>query len=168
MEHDRSTERPMAMVHRITRKRIEMYAEAEDIPVTTAAARLVRAGLERHAFIDRERIECSRRVFNENYLLPPSPAEGEGIRVKVPLEPEELSRIKTLAIREFETTPTILNRLLLWGFYNVPHSPGYSRAWNAYFNERYEKRASASAEQLSATLQSCGSHRSRLSAIGYS
>ena len=136
MEHDRDTERPMATVHRITRKRIEMYADAEDLPVTTAAARLVRAGLERHAFIDRERIECSRRVFNENYLLPPSPAEGEGVRVKVPLEAEEFSRIKALAIREFETMPTILNRLLLWGFYNVPHSPGYWRAWNAHLAQR--------------------------------
>lgn len=136
-EYDRDSERPMATVHRITRKRIEMYAAAEDLPITTAAARLVRAGLIRHAFIDRERIACSRKEFSENYLLPPSPEAGEGARIKVPLEAEELSQIKELAIREFENLPSILNRLLLWGFHGVPHSPKYWQAWTALINERY-------------------------------
>jgi hypothetical protein len=136
-EQDRDSERPMATVHRITRKRIEMYAAAEDLPITTAAARLVRAGLVRHAFIDRERIELSRKEFRENYMLPPSPEAGEGARIKVPLEAEELSQIKKLAIREFETLPSILNRLLLWGFHEVPHSSGYWRAWTALINEQY-------------------------------
>ena len=136
-EHDRETQRPMATVHRITRQRIEIYAAAEDLPITTAAARLVRAGLVRHAFIDRERLECSRNVFRENYMLPPSPPDSEGARVKVPLEAEEISQIKELAVREFESMPTILNRLLLWGFHKVPHSSRYWQSWTAVVNERY-------------------------------
>lgn len=135
-EQDRDSERPMATVHRITRKRIEMYAAAEDLPITTAAARLVRAGLVRHAFIDRERVACSRKEFGEMYLLPPSPEAGEGVRIKVPLEADELSQIKELAIREFENLPSILNRLLLWGFHEVPHSRPYWRAWTALINDR--------------------------------
>ncbi len=139
-ELDRDSQRPMATIHRITRQRLQMYADAEDLPVTTAAARLVRFGFERHEFIDQERVECSREVFRQNYSLPPSPEAGEGIRVKVPLEEYELSRVRALAEREFETVPTMLNRLLLWGFRKAPYSASYERKWLAYIMDKYRKR----------------------------
>jgi hypothetical protein len=69
---------------------------------------------------------------------------GEGARVKVSLEVDEFLQIKALAVREFETTPTILNRLLLWGFHKI-HSPRYWQMWNAYFNQHYAERNRASA-----------------------
>jgi hypothetical protein len=140
METDRAKQRLWATVDRTTRKRIEFYAEAEDVSIGTAAARLIRAGLERHAFIDRERVECPRRVFNHNYSLPTAPREGEGVRVKIGLEYEELSQVGTLANREFESEATILNRLLLWGFQNIPRSPRYWSAWTAYYREAIYKR----------------------------
>jgi hypothetical protein len=132
MERDRDTQRVWATVHRITRKRIELYANAEDLSVGGASARLVRAGFEQHAFIDSERESWPHDEFAKHYLLPPAPPEGEGVRVKIPLTDDEIERVKELAINEFEIEPTILNRLLLWGFRKVPRSPNYWRAWMAY------------------------------------
>jgi hypothetical protein len=141
MESDRAKQRLRATVDRMTRKRIEFYAAAEDVSVGTAAARLIRAGIKQHSYIDRERIECSRRVFNDNYPLPSAPREGEGVRLKIGLEDEEVSQVKKLAIREFETEATILNRLLLWGFHRVPYSHGHWSAWAAYYRDaaRHER-----------------------------
>jgi len=133
MERDREKQRLFATVHRSTRKRIGFYADAEDVSVGTAAARLVRAGLIQHAFIERERVDCSRRVFRDNYELPASPREGEGVRVKIALEDDEISRIRTLADQEFETEPTILNRLILFGFHTVSPFHGHWPTWKAYY-----------------------------------
>jgi hypothetical protein len=135
-ELDRVAQRPFASIHAITRKRLQLYADAEGDHVATAAARLVRLGFEQHDFIDQERVKCSREVFRQNYKLPPSPEYGEGVRLKVPLEEQDIERAVALAEREFETIPTILNRLLLWGFQTIPHSHPYWRKWDAYLSDK--------------------------------
>jgi hypothetical protein len=135
-ELDRVAQRPFASIHAITRKRLQLYADAEGDHVATAAARLVRWGFERHDFIDQERRDLSPKEFRQNYLIPPSPEYGEGVRLKVPLEEQDIARAVALAEREFETIPTILNRLLLWGFHKVPHSHPYWRKWGAYIHDK--------------------------------
>jgi len=140
MEHDRATQRLWATVHRITRRRLKFYADAEDISVGAAASRLVRAGFDRHAEVDRDRETWRRETFREFYFLPPAPPEGEGVRVKVALEPGDIERVRALAEAEFEIEPTILNRLILWGFKKVPRNDRYEAAWNADFWRRHESR----------------------------
>jgi len=142
MESDRDKQRLWATVHRMTRKRMQFYADAEDVSLGTAAARLVRAGLKQHAFIERERVVCSPRVFRDNYGLPAAPPEGEGVRVKIALDDEEISRIRKLADQEFEIEPTILNRLVLWGFDTVSPFHRHWPTWKSYFRAEWGNSAS--------------------------
>lgn len=72
MESDRIQQRLWASIHRTTRKRLQIYANAEDLSLGTAAARLVRAGLERHAEINRERLIYSPRAFKRMHVLVPA------------------------------------------------------------------------------------------------
>lgn len=137
MESDRATQRLWATIHRRTRRRLKFYADAEDISFGTAASRLVRAGFERHAEIDRNREIYSREAFNDFHLLPPAPTEGDGVRVKIALDDHEIERVQRLAHDEFEIEATMLSRLLLWGFFKAPRNVQYEAAWTADIAKRH-------------------------------